>query len=87
MSAYIFLTGATSFLGSRLVKALHSKPDVKLTITLRRPVEIVAAHIVKVQDIDANTHWSSALANQEVVIHAAGRAHIMKDKVVDPLAE
>jgi nucleoside-diphosphate-sugar epimerase len=83
----ILLTGATGFLGSRLAKALHSKPDVNLTAAVRRRIEIHAAHVVEVQGLDANTNWSAALTNQQVVIHTAARAHIMKDEVADPLAE
>ena len=83
----ILLTGATGFLGSRIATALQSKPDVSLTVTLRRTVEIDADHIIEVQGLDANTDWSPALAYQQVVIHAAARAHIMKDEVLDPLSE
>ena len=83
----ILLTGATGFLGSRLATTLYSKPDVNLTAAVRRCFEILAAHIVEVQGLDANTDWSTALANQQVVIHAAARAHIMQDEVDDPLAE
>ena len=83
----LLLTGVTGFLGSRLATALHSKPDVNLTAAVRRHIEIPAAHIVEVQDLDGCTDWSAALINQQVVIHAAARAHIMKDEVVDPLAE
>lgn len=83
----LLLTGATGFLGSRLAAALQSKPDVNLTAAVRRRIEIPAAHIVEVQGLDASTSWSTSLANQQVVIHAAARAHIMKDEVSDPLAE
>lgn len=83
----ILLTGATGFLGSRLAIAFKSKPDVNLTAAVRRPVEVPAANIVEVQGLDANTDWSTALTNQQVIIHAAARAHIMRDEVVDPLAE
>lgn len=83
----LLLTGATGFLGSRLARDLHSKPGVNLTAAVRSRKEIPAAHIVKVQGLDANTDWSTALTNQQVVIHAAARAHIMKDEVADPLAE
>lgn len=83
----LLLTGATGFLGNRIATALHSKPDVNLTAAVRRRTEISAAHIVEVQDLDANTDWSTALTGQQVVIHAAARAHIMKDEVADPLAE
>lgn len=87
MAVNILLTGATGFLGSRLATALNSKLDVNLTAAVRRRIEITAAHIVEIQGLDANTNWSAALASQQVVIHAAARAHIMKDEVADPLAE
>lgn len=83
----ILLTGATGFLGSRLTTALQSKPNVNLTVAVRRRVEISAMNIVEVLTLDANTNWSVALTNQQVVIHAAARAHVMKDEVADPLAE
>jgi nucleoside-diphosphate-sugar epimerase len=40
-----------------------------------------------VGNFTGDTDWSTALTNQQVVIHAAARAHIMKDEVADPLAE
>lgn len=83
----LLLTGATGFLGGRLAVALHSKSGVKLTVAVRRRIEMPAVHSVGVQGLDANTNWSTALTNQQVVIHAAARAHIMKDEAVDPLAE
>ena len=83
----VLLTGATGFLGGRLAAALQSKPNVNLTAAVRRRAEIPFAHTVEVQDQDANTDWSTALTNQQVVIHSAARAHIMKDEVADPLAE
>ena len=49
----ILLTGATGFVGSRLGKALHSKPNVTLTAVVRRRVEIPADHIVEIQGLDA----------------------------------
>ncbi|GAA0789266.1 UDP-glucose 4-epimerase family protein [Marinobacterium sediminicola] len=87
MAVNILLTGATGFLGNRLATALQSKSDVNLTAAVRRPVESLAANIVEVQGLDVSTDWSAALINQQVVIHAAARAHIMKDEVADPLAE
>jgi len=87
MSANILLTGSTGFLGCRLVSALHSKSDLHLTAAVRRRIEKPVASVVEVQGLDSNTDWSTALTNQQVVIHAAARAHIMKDEVVDPLAE
>ena len=83
----ILLTGATGFLGSRLATVLSSKPDANLTAIVRRRIEIPAAHMLEVQGLDAGTNWTAALTEQQIVIHAAARAHIMKDEVADPLAE
>ncbi|MDB3895718.1 SDR family oxidoreductase [Alphaproteobacteria bacterium] len=83
----LLLTGANGFLGSRLVKAFEFAPDIDLTATIRRPVEVRAAKIIRVQELDANTDWSEALKSQNVVIHAAARAQIMTDDAVDPMLE
>lgn len=83
----LLLTGATGFLGSRLVKAFEFAPDIDLTATIRRPVEMRAAKTIIVQELDANTIWSEALKSQNVVIHAAARAHIMTDDADDPMLE
>lgn len=83
----LLLTGATGFLGSQLATALHSEQDVNMTAAVRRPVETPDINVVEISDISASTDWSAALPCQEVVIHAAARAHIMKDEVDDPLTE
>lgn len=83
----LLLTGANGFLGSRLSKVLQSKPGLNLTAAVRCRFEILDVDIVQVQDINANTDWSLALAGQQAVIHLAARAHIMKSVVADPLAE
>jgi len=83
----ILLTGANGFVGGHLAQALEAAPDIDLTATIRRPVEILAAKTIMVQDLDANTNWSEALKSQDVVIHAAARVHIMKDDAADPMLE
>lgn len=87
MTRNVLLTGANGFLGSRLALALNSKRDIKLTVSVRRPIKIFASQVLEIPSLDADTDWSVALSNQQVVIHAAARAHIMKDEVADPLAE
>ncbi|NVK30087.1 MAG: NAD-dependent epimerase/dehydratase family protein, partial [Gammaproteobacteria bacterium] len=83
----VLLTGATGFLGKRLSAVLHANPMVSLTTAVRRHVDIPAKHIATVQSIDENTDWSTVLTHQQVVIHTAARAHIMRDEAADPLAE
>lgn len=81
----VLLTGASGFLGSRLAIALNYKPDINLTAAVRSRIDNSAINIFEFQNLDANTDWSAALFNQLVVIHAAARAHIMKDQVPDSL--
>ena len=83
----ILLTGATGFLGSRLATDLQSQSGVTMTLAVRSLTEISAVNTIKVEGLSADTDWSAALVNQDVVIHAAARAHIMKDEMLDPLTE
>lgn len=87
MRSNILLTGSTGFLGRQLVKSLQGKAGINLIAALRRFTEISASHVVCVHGLDASTDWSAAVDGQNVVIHAAARAHVIKDEVADPLAE
>lgn len=83
----VLLTGSTGFLGRGLVKKLRQSAPVDLTLAVRsRSVEFgLPTHIVG--ELSVDTDWQQAIADQQVVIHAAARAHIMRDEVDDPLAE
>ncbi|KIL05834.1 nucleoside-diphosphate sugar epimerase [Stutzerimonas stutzeri] len=83
----ILLTGATGFLGRALVAWLSQQDGLCLSFARRsQPAESgLLAHFVG--ELSADTDWSSALAGQQLVIHAAARAHIMNDEMTDPLSE
>ena len=83
----VCLTGSTGFLGKRLTQTLSSESAIDLTATARVPLRVESATAVEISEIDGQTSWSTALHNQQVVIHTAARAHIMKDSVSDPLTE
>ena len=83
----VCLTGSTGFLGRRLTQALSSDSATDLTATARVPSRVEYASAVEIAEINGQTDWSNAIQNQGVVIHAAARAHIMKDSVADPLTE
>lgn len=82
----ILLTGATGFLGSQLANCLAAT-EMKVTAAVRHNTKLLAANVVVIDGLHGTTDWSAAVAAQQVVIHCAARAHIMKDEVTDPLAE
>ena len=85
----ILLTGASGFVGRQLVKQLVKEKDITLNLALRSRKEAFAPEIsvFAPMNLTADTDWQEALKDCEVVIHAAARAHIMDDKVENPLQE
>ena len=83
----VLLTGATGFVGSRLAMSLKAKPDLNLTLAVRRSIQHSPMRVVEVRSLDAKTDWSAAVTDQEVVIHTAARAHILENEAGVPLNE
>jgi len=81
----IMLTGANGFVGSALKAELASDSGIHLVTAVRRGRK--SPDCVAVGNIDGGTDFSESLAGVDTVIHAAARAHIMRDEVDDPLAE
>lgn len=87
MKNCILLTGSTGFVGSVLLAELKKLPDFRVVVAVRSAVSPASDDVVVVGNIDGTTDYSSALNGVDVVVHAAARAHIMRDEVADPLAE
>ncbi|MGK4340752.1 UDP-glucose 4-epimerase family protein [Ectopseudomonas oleovorans] len=83
----ILLTGATGFVGSVLLSELTKLPDFRVVAAVRSAASPASDDVVVVGNIDGTTDYSAALNGVDVVVHAAARAHIMRDEVADPLAE
>lgn len=83
----VLVTGASGFLGSHLCSVLQRDQHITLTACVRKGSSAAIDSVVEISSIDSATDWKSALEGQNVVIHTAARAHIMKDEVADPLAE
>jgi nucleoside-diphosphate-sugar epimerase len=82
----ILLTGASGFVGrGTLEVALQRGLDVRPVFrSLTSPnVSPLAVHV---PTLDGDSNWIEALQGVDVVIHAAGLAHIMKN-VLNPLLE
>jgi len=81
----LLITGANGFvgkvLGRRLIKNGHD-----VVCASRRDVDSsLGTSSVFVGDVDARTQWHQALEGVEVVIHLAGRAHVLRESTEDPL--
>ena len=83
----ILLTGASGFVGNAILKnaqqrGLKIRPVYRsIDSAKREPYALV------VPELDGAADWSQALQGIDVVIHAAARAHIMREDAIDPLAE
>jgi UDP-N-acetyl-alpha-D-quinovosamine dehydrogenase len=88
MSNSILLTGATGFIGQALTAELLDQ-RWKVVAGLRQLSadlsDEVTQHIVG--DISSSTDWSKSLKDINVIIHVAGRAHILKETVDTPIEE
>ncbi len=84
----LLVTGATGFVGKRLITILLSQGEHVVT-AVRNQFSSVPHDIEKVVvgDLSPTTDWMQALKMKDVVIHCAARAHIMNDSVADPLTE
>jgi len=84
----ILLTGATGFVGQRLVDYLLKQTDAELRLAVRtKPVcsynQRVSLEMIP--NISAETNWDEALSGCDVVIHLAARVHVMEDNAQNPL--
>lgn len=84
----ILVTGATGFVGQALVTKLLAE-KFSVSALVRSETAYLPSDIRKVivPDLVAQTEFQSILHNVEVVIHTAGRAHIMNDDVTNSLDE
>ncbi|RRV17560.1 UDP-glucose 4-epimerase family protein [Pseudomonas saudiphocaensis] len=83
----LILTGASGFVGSRLFSELKQNSGFQVVGLCRRlPQGEGSSVLYAVGDLQ-QADLSASLPSVDVLIHAAARAHIIKDEVADPLAE
>lgn len=80
----ILITGISGFLGSRLSELLKNR-SFDVSGTSRNGD--VARNIYATGNIDGQTDWGKIVSGCDVVIHAAGRAHILHETMADVVAE
>lgn len=83
----VLVTGASGFVGSRLLKRLTSKNYYTVAGTVRTAVRNDHVDLIAIGDISTPIDWASALKGRQIVVHTAARAHIVGDSGIDPLKE
>lgn len=80
----VLVTGASGFVGARLVAELLRRGH-KVVAPMRNPRPWAGVETVPIGDLTAETDWSAALAGCDAVVHSAARAHVLDDPAADPL--
>ncbi len=90
MQGKILITGGSGFVGQFLAKTLPAA-HCNIRIALRYPNHLALkqdnVERVFVDDLSEKTNWKQALSNCDYVVHTAGRAHVMKESIVNPMLE
>ncbi|WP_151702916.1 NAD-dependent epimerase/dehydratase family protein [Nitrincola alkalilacustris] len=80
----VLITGASGYIGTALMRSLGSDPRFNCFGTLRQHTASQSTEkFFLTGDLDAGTDWSGILSDVDIVIHAAGRAHVINDRAAD----
>ncbi len=85
----ILVTGATGFIASHLVPVLAQNWHIRAALRQETKGDNFSKSIttITVGEIDGETNWHQSLEGIDTVIHLAGRAHILAEKVANPEQE
>lgn len=83
----ILVTGATGFVGRALCPVLAAGGATVIACTRHKPIPDGASEARTIGDICDQAALGAAMVGVDIVIHLATRAHIMRDRSADPLAE
>ena len=81
----VLVTGATGFVGARLVQRLRNENACQVLGAVRREHSLLAPDIFICGDIGPDTDWASGLVGVDAVVHCAARVHVMDEQATDPL--
>jgi nucleoside-diphosphate-sugar epimerase len=83
----ILLTGANGFVGRAILKTAQRR-SIKIRPVYRSLDSVKGQpEAALVSGLDSAADWFKALHGVDVVIHAAARAHVMREAALDPLTE
>ena len=83
----VLVTGAAGFVGRRLCRDLHDAGHIVRALVHKSDSAGVHASEIMTGDVTDRVIAAAAAQGMEAVVHLAARAHVMKDRVGNPLAE
>jgi nucleoside-diphosphate-sugar epimerase len=85
----VLVTGATGFIGHALLAQLVELEHIQvLALSRQAPTEsVTGVKYLHGWDLTSKTRWQLELAGVHALVHTAARAHVLNDRVADPLAE
>lgn len=86
----LLVTGTNGFVGRLLLQKLLDFPNIQLNLVIRKRANLLIDDRINyffIDDIATEHSWDQMLEGCDVVIHVAGRAHILKDTVANSLSE
>ena len=87
MTHKVLITGGLGFLGQALTAlALSRQFDVRVSSRQKLALSKSRLQHCQVGELGPSTDWLAALDGVNTVVHCAGRAHVMADTAVQPLA-
>ncbi len=85
-SLRVLVTGADGFVGRHLQRALAAQ-GIEHRTAVRVAADSSDHRCFAVGDIGPLTDWSAAVDGIDVIVHLAGRAHVLRETASDPQAE
>lgn len=79
----ILIIGASGFVGGALVQQINGLHDIQ--VLTRKPIDLLTPDVQQL--VAANIFAADLPENIDVIIHLAGRAHILNEQTTDPLSE
>ena len=85
----ILVTGGTGFIGGALLARAMGMPGCSLRAAVRQTTQRLPFGVeqIVVEGLTPRAQWLPAARGCEVVVHCAGRAHVMDETAADPLQE
>lgn len=86
MKTKLLVTGANGFVGQALLEKLNESNsyEIKVAVRNKNNLKLNCSEIVEVGDFEQKPNWDEAVKNIDVVIHLAGRAHVLKESRSNP---